>query len=187
MEIDQLAGAIEAILFVSGESVDPEMIKSALKINDMEMNAALHLLEERLMEPRSGLQLKEFKGKLQLTTNPAYATAIRDVLNPVQKQSLSQSALETLAIIAYEQPVTRARLEAVRGVKCDYATQVLVARGLIEEVGRLEALGRPILYGTTEEFLRHFGLRSLEELPPLQEDFAKQNVEEPQSENTQSI
>ncbi len=169
MNIEQLSAALEAILFVAGEAVDPNLILNGLNISELELGAAIDHLREKLARADSGLTLKEYQGKLQFTTRPDQAAAIRDVLNPVQKQTLSQSVLETLAIVAYEQPVTRLRLEEVRGVKSDYAVQVLAQRGLIEEVGRLDALGRPILYGTTEEFLRHFGLSSLEELPPLEQ------------------
>lgn len=91
------------------------------------------------------------------------------LLQPVQKQSLSQAAMETLAVVAYRQPVTRAEVEQIRGVKCDYSLQSLMNKELIAEVGRKEALGRPILYGTTDNFLAHFGISSLKELPPMPE------------------
>lgn len=96
-----------------------------------------------------------------------YAKYVEKLLQPVQKQSLSQAVMETLAVIAYRQPVTKAEIELIRGVKCDYSVQMLVSRGLIEEVGRKEALGRPILYGTTDAFLRHFCLTSLADLPEI--------------------
>lgn len=102
-----------------------------------------------------------FSYPLGPTTRPQ----IEKLLQPIQKQSLSQAALETLAVVAYKQPVTRLDIEAVRGVKCDYSVQSLMNKGLIEEVGRKETLGRPILYGTTDAFLSHFGLTSLEDLP----------------------
>ena len=104
---------------------------------------------------------------MQLTTRPDYAPYIERLLQPIQKQSLSQAAMETLSIIAYRQPVTKAEIEAVRGVKCDYSVASLVNKELICEVGRRESLGRPILYGTTPKFLQHFGIESLEELPPM--------------------
>jgi segregation and condensation protein B len=90
-------------------------------------------------------------------------------LQPVQQQSLSQAAMETLAVVAYKQPVTRAEVEQIRGVKCDYSLQSLMIKGLIREVGRKDTIGRPILFGTTDDFLSHFGLRDLEELPPMPE------------------
>ena len=114
---------------------------------------------------RRGICLKRFGSHIQLSTRPDYAPQIEKLLQPIQKQSLSQAALETLAVVAYKQPVTRLDIEAVRGVKCDYSVQSLMNKGLIEEVGRKETLGRPILYGTTDAFLSHFGLTSLEDLP----------------------
>ena len=108
-----------------------------------------------------------FGAHVQLATRPDYAPYVEKLLQPVQKQTLSQAVMETLAVIAYRQPVTKAEIEQVRGVKCDYSVQSLVAKGLIEEVGRKEALGRPILYGTTDAFLRHFCLSSLADLPQI--------------------
>ena len=102
---------------------------------------------------------------MQLSIRGEYAPYVEALLQPVQKQSLSQAALETLSIIAYKQPVTKADVESVRGVKCDYSLQLLQKRELICEVGRKETLGRPVLYGTTDRFLEHFGLASLEDLP----------------------
>ena len=104
---------------------------------------------------------------MQLGTRSDYAPYIEKLLQPVQKQTLSQAVMETLAVIAYKQPVTRAEIEAVRGVKCDYSVQALMNKRLICEVGRKETIGRPILYGTTDEFLRHFGISSLAELPTV--------------------
>ena len=121
---------------------------------------------------------------MQLATRPDYAPYVEKLLQPVQKQSLSQAVMETLAVIAYKQPVTKAEIEQIRGVKCDYSVQSLVSKGLIEEVGRKETLGRPILYGTTDAFLRHFCLSSLSELPEI--DFsaltAKLSAQQPQGE-----
>ncbi|MEG0767321.1 MAG: SMC-Scp complex subunit ScpB, partial [Clostridia bacterium] len=109
---------------------------------------------------------------------PDYALYVEKLLQPVQKQSLSQAVLETLAIVAYKQPVTRAEMELIRGVKCDYSVQALQNRGLIQEVGRKETLGRPILYGTTDAFLRHFGITSLEQLPKLDFQAAAKKMQE---------
>ena len=106
-----------------------------------------------------------------MSINPDYAKYVEMLLQPVQKQSLSQAVMETLSIIAYRQPVTKAEIEAVRGVKCDYSVQSLLTKGLIAEVGRKETLGRPILYGTTDAFLRHFCISSVSELPEI--DFSK--------------
>ncbi|MEI3406392.1 MAG: SMC-Scp complex subunit ScpB [Christensenellales bacterium] len=113
------------------------------------------------------MRLLRFGQHVQLATRPDYAKYVEKLLQPVQKQSLSQAVMETLAVIAYRQPVTKAEIELIRGVKCDYSVQTLVTRGLIAEVGRKDALGRPILYGTTDAFLRHFCLNSLADLPEI--------------------
>ena len=164
-----LSGRIEAILFVAGEPVRVEDLAKALKVT-------VHAVEKELIQLRDeydfhqrGFTLKRFGHQVQLATRALYATDVVHLLQPVQKQSLTQAAMETLAVVAYKQPVTRAEVEQVRGVKCDYSLQSLMNKELIMEVGRKDALGRPILYGTTENFLAHFGLSSLEDLPPMPE------------------
>ena len=161
----ELAKIIEAILFVSGEPVQLGAIARALEVTELEVSAAADELASDYDYNRRGICLKRFGSHIQLSTRPDYAPQIEKLLQPIQKQSLSQAALETLAVVAYKQPVTRLDIEAVRGVKCDYSVQSLMNKGLIEEVGRKETLGRPILYGTTDAFLSHFGLTSLEDLP----------------------
>lgn len=161
----ELAKIIEAILFVSGEPVQLGAVARALEVTELEVSAAADELASDYDYNRRGICLKRFGTHIQLSTRPDYAPQIEKLLQPIQKQSLSQAALETLAVVAYKQPVTRLDIEAVRGVKCDYSVQSLMNKGLIEEVGRKETLGRPILYGTTDAFLSHFGLTSLEDLP----------------------
>lgn len=161
----ELAKIIEAILFVSGEPVQLGAVARALEVTELEVSAAADELASDYDYNRRGICLKRFGSHIQLSTRPDYAPQIEMLLQPIQKQSLSQAALETLAVVAYKQPVTRLDIEAVRGVKCDYSVQSLMNKGLIEEVGRKETLGRPILYGTTDAFLSHFGLTSLEDLP----------------------
>lgn len=161
----ELAKIIEAILFVSGEPVQLGAVARALEVTELEVSAAADELASDYDYNRRGICLKRFGSHIQLSTRPDYAPQIEKLLQPIQKQSLSQAALETLAVVAYKQPVTRLDIEAVRGVKCDYSVQSLMNMGLIEEVGRKETLGRPILYGTTDAFLSHFGLTSLEDLP----------------------
>lgn len=161
----ELAKIIEAILFVSGEPVQLGAVARALEVTELEVSAAADELASDYDYNRRGICLKRFGSHIQLSTRPDYAPQIEKLLQPIQKQSLSQAALETLAVVAYKQPVTRLDIEAVRGVKCDYSVQSLMNKGLIEEVGREETLGRPILYGTTDAFLSHFGLTSLEDLP----------------------
>ena len=106
---------------------------------------------------------------MQLATRPLYSGDVVRLLQPVQQQSLSQAAMETLAVVAYKQPVTRAEVEQIRGVKCDYSLQSLINKGMIREAGRKDTIGRPILFCTTDEFLSHFGLEDLKELPPMPE------------------
>ena len=169
----ELAKIIEAILFVSGEPVQLGAVARALEVTELEVSAAADELASDYDYNRRGICLKRFGSHIQLSTRPDYAPQIEKLLQPIQKQSLSQAALETLAVVAYKQPVTRLDIEAVRGVKCDYSVQSLMNKGLIEEVGRKETLGRPILYGTTDAFLSHFGLTSLEDLrqpPESQQD-----------------
>ena len=165
MDTNELGHVIEAILFVAGEPVDVKELQRALEVTEDETYQAISALESDYSYHRRGICLKRFGQHIQLTTRAEYAPYVERLLQPIQKQSLSQSALETLAVVAYRQPVTKLEIEAVRGVKCDYSVQSLVHKGLIEEVGRKDALGRPILYGTTDNFLSHFGLSSLEELP----------------------
>lgn len=174
----ELSKIIEAILFVSGEPLQIGALAHALEVTEIEISEALEALESDYDFQRRGICLKRFGSHVQLSTRADYAPYIEKLLQPVQKQSLSNAALETLAIVAYKQPVTKLEIEAVRGVKCDYSVQSLVNKGLIEEVGRKETLGRPILYGTTDSFLAHFGLRTLDDLPkpPEKEEDAESLV-----------
>ena len=167
LELGERVGIVEAILFVTGNAVEKKDICRAMEISEAELEETLDALESGYDFDRRGLRLLRFGAHVQLATRPDYAPYVEKLLQPVQKQSLSQAVMETLAVIAYRQPVTKAEIEQIRGVKCDYSVQSLVAKGLIEEVGRKEALGRPILYGTTDAFLRHFCLTSLSELPEI--------------------
>ena len=179
MDIPELAHVIEAILFVAGEPVNVREIQRALDVTEDETRQAIDALDSDYSFHRRGITLKRFGEHIQLSTRAEYAPYVERLLQPIQKQSLSQSALETLAIVAYRQPVTKLEMEAVRGVKCDYSVQSLVNKGLIEEVGRKEALGRPILYGTTDKFLSHFGLSSLDDLPKPPEENTEAEEEDP--------
>ncbi|MBQ6646755.1 MAG: SMC-Scp complex subunit ScpB [Clostridia bacterium] len=165
MDQTQLCGVLEAILYVAGEPVNAQALAHALNLTTMELEEAVEQLKESCVLDKRGLRLNRHGGEIQLSINPDYAPYVEAFLQPVKRQSLSQAVLETLSIIAYRQPVTKSDIEAVRGVKCDYSVQLLLARGLIEEQGRRETLGRPILYGTTDKFLRHFGLEGLNQLP----------------------
>lgn len=160
-----LKGAIECLLLVAGGPVTPQQLQDALEAPGEAIGEALG----ELMRDYAGrgLQIQAVAGGYQLCTRPEFSAAVQRFLRLDHREPLSQAALETLAIVAYRQPVTRAEIEAVRGVRSEHVLEKLVERHLIREVGRKQALGRPILYGTTEGFLRHFGLKDLSALPPL--------------------
>jgi len=167
MEERSYRSAIESILFVSGEPVAIDRLAAAL---DLPMSWTVELLESLRKEYESGergLRLLFIRDAVQMASAPENADFIERVMKTTKSRGLSPATLETLAIIAYKQPVTRSEIDYTRGVKSDKPLQILIERGLIEEKGRLEKIGRPMLYGTTDEFLRTFGLRSLEELPDL--------------------
>lgn len=177
MEMNEIPQIIEAILFVAGEPVAVGDLAVALGVGEMEIIHAVEELERTLDRDARGIALKRYGDHLRLETRPEYAPYVERLLQPVQRQTLSQTAMETLAVIAYRQPTTKGEVEQVRGVKCDYSIQSLVQKGLIQEVGRKEALGRPILYATTDRFLEHFGISDIRELPPLPDPVEK--VDEP--------
>ena len=164
-----LKGRIEAILFVAGEAVSVRDLAKALGISEKELKTVVEEIGSEYDYEQRGFMLKRFGDKVQLATRPLYSEDVLRLLQPVQQQSLSQAAMETLAVVAYKQPVTRAEVEQIRGVKCDYSLQSLTMKGLIQEAGRKDTIGRPILYATTDTFLSHFGIQTLEDLPPLPE------------------
>ena len=166
MTLTEQISAIEAVLFASGEPVAVQALIEMLGVTVQEFEPVLQGLALRYDEDR-GVRLMRFDDSLQLCTRPQYMDLIEKVLQPVRKQTLTQAALETLAVVAYRQPVTRMEIEQIRGVQCDRAVATLLHHGLIAEVGRKESIGRPILYGTTGKFLQHFALTSLEALPRL--------------------
>ncbi len=179
-----LKGRIEAILFVAGEAVGIRDMAKALQIDEKALQEALNEIGSEYDYEQRGFLLKRFGDKVQLATRPLYSDDVLRLLQPVQQQSLSQAAMETLAVVAYKQPVTRAEVEQIRGVKCDYSLQSLMMKGLIQEAGRKDTIGRPILYATTDMFLSHFGIRGLEDLPPLPEDESEAGEE---TDNTEEL
>ena len=170
----EVRGRVEAILFVAGEPVLVSDMAKALELSESDMSHVLDLLVNEYDFEQRGFCLKRFGKHVQLATRAIYADWVERLLQPVQKQSLSQAAMETLAVVAYRQPVTKAEIEQIRGVKCDYSIASLSNKGLIEEVGRKDTVGRPILYGTTDEFLNHFGIGSRDQLPALPQDLKEQ-------------
>jgi segregation and condensation protein B len=162
-----LSQLIESLLFVSDEPVDSVQLAKALSVSLDAVEASVQRLVRLYQLTDRGLRLQTREGRHSLVTAPESAGAIEDFLNLDLTTKLSGPALETLAVIAYRQPVTRIQIEAVRGVDCSGVLRSMTQRGLIEEVGRLETVGRPILYGVTDLFMQHFGLLNLDELPPL--------------------
>lgn len=170
-----LSRVLEALLFVADEPVPLAALADAAGLMPAATREILADLADRYDRENRAWQLEEVAGGYRLATRPEYAPYIERLLRRPQP-GLSGAALETLAIIAYQQPVTRLAIEQVRGVKADHCLATLLGKGLIKEVGRKETLGRPILYGTTEQFLRHFGLRSLKELPKIEDIFVQEEL-----------
>ena len=160
-----LTATLEALLFVSAEPVLPSQLAETLGLSVAAVEQELEALNSQLLT--RGLRLQRHGGRVQLTTAPETAELVERFLGLEITSHLSRASLETLAIIAYQQPVTRPQVDAVRGVNSDGVMKSLLGKGLIQEVGRAEGPGRPILYGTTPDFLQHFGLNSLVELPAL--------------------
>ena len=182
MEIKKTQAAIEAILFTMGNSVETEKIAKAIEQDTQTTEKLIHDMMDRYLEEDRGIQIIELDHCYQLCTKREYYETLIRIANQPQKIMLTDVLLETLSIVAYKQPVTRLEIEKIRGVKSDHAVNKLVEYNLIKELGRLDAPGRPLLFGTTEEFLRHFGVQSLEDLPvinPMQvEDFKSEAEEE---------
>ncbi len=147
-----LCSMIEALLFVSGEPLAAEEIAAATGRTQIEIAAAFEELSSHYENSRSGLRLGFVNGGAYLCTDKAHAGVITQLLQPVQQRAFSQAMMETLSVVAYKQPVTRAEIEAVRGVRCEYAVRELISMGMIQEVGRKDTIGRPQLLGTTDEF-----------------------------------
>lgn len=171
MNYSRMKSIIEGLLFVAGEEgLTAKQLAEVLETDVFAVESAVADLKRELEEAGRGVRIAEVAGGYQLTTCPDHSEYIRRLARSPQRTPLSQAALETLAIIAYRQPITRVEIEQIRGVGSDRAIQTLLARQLIEEVGRAEAVGRPILYGTTRRFLDYFGLRDISELPPPEDD-----------------
>jgi segregation and condensation protein B len=159
---------LESMLFVASGPVSTGRLAKALEITPAAVTSLLHTLEEDYQD--RGLRLQWSGNAVQLTTAPAASSVIERFLGLELTTRLSQAALEVLAIIAYMQPITRPQVDQIRGVNSDGALRTLLSKGLIEELGRMETPGRPILYGTAPEFLQHFGLAAIDELPNLEDE-----------------
>ena len=163
--VSQLANAIESLLFVSGRPLEYGELRKLLNVDDTNLERAVRVLAAFLEEQRRGIRLQLLGQQVQLVTAPENARYVAALLGLPMTAKLTNAALETLAVIGYRQPITRAQLEAVRGVNSDRALASLVQHGLVAEVGRAATVGRPALFATTPEFLQQFGLTSLEQLP----------------------
>ena len=162
--LDDLDEIIMSILFVAGQGVEIDDIASKLNVSVDRVKSAVDSLKKKYVSP-CGINIIAYKNKIQLSSNPEYSDFIADVLNPIKEKALTKAALETMAIIAYKQPITKLEIESIRGVSSDYAIQVLLGHNLIEVVGRKDVVGKPLLFGTTEDFLKRFDLSALDDLP----------------------
>ncbi|WP_088102297.1 SMC-Scp complex subunit ScpB [Halalkalibacter urbisdiaboli] len=179
MKLQELKAVIEALLFVTGdEGMTSEQVAEILELETTTVEEAISDLQACYENENRGLQIVQVAGAFRFTTRAEHAAYLKKLAASPIHSGLSQAALETLAIIAYRQPITRVEIDEIRGVKSEKAIQSLVSKLLIKEVGRAPGTGRPILYGTTKQFLDHFGLTHLDELPPLPEDVDDESLED---------
>lgn len=170
MDLRELKSIIEALLFTWGDPLDISDISSILDIKEKELEPIIQEMMDDFDYNMRGIRIIRINDSFQLGTRAEHFDWIKKLSNPKTTKNLSNAALETLSIIAYRQPVIKSDIEAIRGVRCDKAVETLIDRGLIVEVGRMDRVGRPILYGTTEVFLKAFGLENLKELPSLKDN-----------------
>lgn len=184
-----LLAHLEALLFVAPGPTTPAQLAAALDVSVGELEAALQALEKRYLDDEMGcgIRLQRYRGRVQLTTAPESAAFVERFLGLETSGRLSRAALETLAIILYRQPITRPQIDAIRGVNSDGVLKGLLLKGLVQEVGRAELPGRPILYSATPECLQYFGLNSLAELPPLELDEPSASVSSTEDEDQEGL
>ena len=178
MSIEKTEAAIEAILFTMGESVEAEKIAVAIEHDVDTTVKIIHNMMDKYENEDRGIKIIELEGSFQLCTKEEYYDNLIRICSQPRRYTLTDAALETLSIIAYKQPVTKIEIEKIRGVNSDRSVNKLVELELVKEVGRLDAPGRPMLFGTTEDFLRTFGVGSIDELPVISEDMVEQYKEE---------
>ncbi len=182
MEIEKVQAAVEAILFTMGESVELSRIADAIGHDEETTKKMIHNMMDRYEEEDRGIRIIELDNSFQFCTKKEMYEYLVRVAKQPRRYTLTDVLLETLSIVAYKQPVTKLEIEKIRGVKSDHAVNKLVEYGLIEETGRLEAPGRPLLFGTTEEFLRRFSLQSLDDMPALDQEQIEHFKEEAEDE-----
>ena len=181
MTIEKMEAVLEGVLFAMGRAVTLKQLSIAIEQDERTTKRLIQNLIDKREQDSSGIRIMELDGAYQMGTNPEIFDALVRIVKEPKKQALTNVQVETLAIIAYRQPITRQEIETIRGVKCEHAINKLIEYNLIEEVGRLDAIGRPLLFGTTEEFLRCFGVASMEELPtmsPMKVENLRQEAEE---------
>lgn len=166
--IINLKEVVLSVLFVAGDGIEKDFLAEKLEVSKKDIEKVIEELKKEYCEDK-GIHIIEYKNKVQLSTNPNYANYISEVLNPIREKSLTRAALETLAIIAYKQPITKLEIEDIRRVNSDYAVQILIDQNMIEVVGRKDAVGKPLLFGTTENFLKRFNVKELSDLPDYEE------------------
>ena len=178
MDIDRMEAAIEAILFTMGEAVEVSKIAVAIEQDTDTTIKIIHNMMDKYQQESRGIKIIELENSFQMCTKTEFYETLIKVASQPRKYVLTDVVLETLSIIAYKQPITKMEIEKIRGVSSDHAVSKLVEYGLVAEVGRLDAPGRPMLFGTTEEFLRSFGVQSLEDLPDISPEMIESFKEE---------
>ncbi|MCR4608834.1 MAG: SMC-Scp complex subunit ScpB [Eubacterium sp.] len=180
--VENVPGALEAALFAVGEAIEVSKLAAAMGVSEKDVLGAYETLQKKYEDENSGIRIVRLDDKLQLCSKNEYYDVLIRLVNMPKKHILTDVLLETLSIVAYKQPVTRLEIEQIRGVSCTHAINKLIEYSLITEVGRLDAPGKPILFGTTDDFLRSFGISSMDELPVVSadkiEDFKRQAMEE---------
>jgi segregation and condensation protein B len=167
MELTKKESILEALLFAAGDVIDRKTLTSVLSVGNEEIEKLVNSLNDKFINEDRALMVRNIDNGYQLCTNSKYHEYINKLFDSKQKQNLSQAAIETLAVIAYKQPVTRQEVEKIRGVNSDRSISILSEYGLIEDIGRKDAPGRPLIYSTTQEFLRVFGYSTLSDLPKI--------------------
>ncbi len=165
--MNNLQASVEAVIFASGDPVPLDKLSMVLEISSEKLNEVINIIQDKFDDENSGICLMRFKDSVQFVSKSEYVDTVRKVLEINKSAPLSNAAMEVLALVAYNEPVTKAYIEQVRGVDCSGVLGNLIQKELIEERGRLELPGRPLLYGTTENFLKCFGISSIEELPEI--------------------
>lgn len=182
MDLDRIEAVIEAVLFTMGDSVEVEKLAAAIEHDVDTTRKIVHNMMDRYEAANRGIRIIELENAFQLCTKTEYYDELIKVASQPRKYVLTDVLLETLSIIAYKQPITKLEIEKIRGVSCDHAVNKLVEYGLAKGLGRLDAPGRPMLFGTTEDFLRSFGVQSIDELPVISEDLVEKFKDEAQME-----